>query len=76
MTLTLLVQPDSAPDGTPGYSALCPEIDIASQGETESQARENLREATELFLEEVDPDELARRLAQGARVTSAARFAV
>ncbi len=69
MTLTLLVQPDTAPDGTPGYSALCPEIDIASQGDTEEEARENLREAIELFFEDVDADELARRLESGARVT-------
>lgn len=69
MTLTLLIQPDTAPDGTPGYSALCPEIDIASQGDTEAEARANLREAIELFFEDVDPDELARRVATGARVS-------
>lgn len=70
MTLTLLVQPDTSPDGTgAGYSALCPEIDVASQGDTENEARENLREAIELFFEDVDADELARRLESGARVT-------
>ena len=30
-----------------GYVALCPELDIASQGGTVSEARENLREAIE-----------------------------
>ena len=69
MKLTLLVQPDTAPDGTPGFSALCPELDIASQGETEHEARTNLREALELFFEDADADELTRRLANGARVT-------
>ena len=69
MKLTLLVQPDTAPDGTPGFSALCPELDIASQGETEDEARTNLREALELFFEDTDADELTRRLANGARVT-------
>ncbi len=69
MKLTLLVQPDSAPDGTLGFSSLCPELDIASQGDSETQARENLREALELFFEDADEDEIARRLAKGARVT-------
>ena len=32
-----------------GYVSLCPELDSASQGETIEQARENLREALELF---------------------------
>ena len=33
-----------------GYVSLCPELDIASQGETIEQARENLREALEPVL--------------------------
>lgn len=32
-----------------GYVALCPELDVASEGETVEQARANLAEATELF---------------------------
>ena len=32
-----------------GYAALCPELDIASQGVTVAEARENLKEALELF---------------------------
>lgn len=32
-----------------GYVALCPELDIASQGATVEQARDNLVEALELF---------------------------
>jgi len=70
MTLTLLVQPDTAPDGTdPGFSSLCPELDVASQGDTEEEARANLKEALEFFLEDASPGEIARRLASGARVT-------
>lgn len=69
MTLTLVVQPDITPDGEAGFSSLCPELDIASQGHTEEEARANLREALELFLEDADPEELERRLASGARVT-------
>lgn len=33
------------------YVSKCPELDIASFGETETEARENLQEAIELFLE-------------------------
>jgi predicted RNase H-like HicB family nuclease len=69
MKLTLLVQADTTPDGETGFSALCPELDIASQGPTEDEARENLREALELFLESANPAELQRRLDAGARVT-------
>ncbi len=42
--------------------ALCPELDIASQGETVEAARTNLIEALELFFESADPSEVARRL--------------
>ena len=37
-------------EGT-GYVAICPEIDIASEGETVAEARSNLAEAIELFFE-------------------------
>ncbi len=45
-----------------GYVALCPEIDIASQGDTIEQARKNLQEAVELFFETADPGEVKQRL--------------
>lgn len=35
-----------------GYVSLCPELDIASQGDTIEEARVNLREALELFLKQ------------------------
>ena len=44
------------------YVAPCPELDIASQGETIETARENLREAIELFLETASRQEIAERL--------------
>ena len=44
------------------YVALCPELDVASQGDTVEDARENLREAIELFLEEADAEEVSARL--------------
>jgi predicted RNase H-like HicB family nuclease len=45
-----------------GYVALCPELDIASQGETIAKARSNLQEAVELFFETADPAEVKKRL--------------
>jgi predicted RNase H-like HicB family nuclease len=50
----------TAEDGE--YVALCPELDIASQGETIEAARDNLREALELFFECAPRDEVERRL--------------
>ena len=44
------------------YVALCPEFDIASQGPSIEEARENLREALELFFETADPTEVDARL--------------
>jgi len=45
-----------------GYVALCPELEVASQGDSVEQARENLKEAVELFLETADPSEVQKRL--------------
>lgn len=45
-----------------GYVALCPELDIASQGDTVEEARNNLIEALELFFECADISEIERRL--------------
>jgi predicted RNase H-like HicB family nuclease len=44
-----------------GYVGLCPELDIASQGDTIEAARNNLQEAVELFFETADPTEIERR---------------
>ena len=51
------------------YVALCPELDIASQGQTVETARTNLIEALELFFESADPTEVARRLHSEVFVT-------
>ena len=45
-----------------GYVSLCPELDVASQGDTIEQARENLREALELFFECASREEIDQRL--------------
>ena len=44
-----------------GYVSLCPELDIASQGDTTEEARANLIEALELFFETADTSEIDRR---------------
>jgi predicted RNase H-like HicB family nuclease len=45
-----------------GYVSICPELDIASQGDTIEQARDNLKEALELFFETASPEEIKQRL--------------
>jgi len=35
------------------YVSLCPELDVASQGKTIEEALSNLKEAVELYLEEM-----------------------
>ncbi len=45
-----------------GYVSLCPELDIASQGDTVEEAKANLTEAIELFLESADETEIKSRI--------------
>lgn len=45
-----------------GFCSLCPELDVASQGDTVELALANLKEAVELFLECADPREVETRL--------------
>jgi predicted RNase H-like HicB family nuclease len=52
------------------YVALCPELDIASQGGTLEEATANLREAVALFLETADSREINQRLRSGVFVTT------
>ena len=52
------------------YVALCPELDIASQGTTIEDAKANLKEAVELFLECADADEVRRRTHSGRPVAN------
>jgi predicted RNase H-like HicB family nuclease len=53
-----------------GYVSLCPELDIASQGDTVEEARANLQEAVDLFFETADASEVAERLKPEMYVTS------
>jgi predicted RNase H-like HicB family nuclease len=52
-----------------GYVALCPEVDVASQGDTIGEARANLKEALELFFEMASPEEIESRLHDEVYVT-------
>jgi len=53
-----------------GFVALCPELDVVSQGNTVEEARANLREAVELFLECASPQEIEERLHSEVYVTA------
>jgi len=48
MDLTVVIK-----KGEKQFVALCPELDVVSQGYTLEEAIKNLKEATELFIEEM-----------------------
>ncbi len=52
-----------------GWVSMCPEVDIASQGDSIQDATENLREALALFFETASPEEIAQRLHDEVYVT-------
>jgi len=52
-----------------GFVALCPEVDIASQGSSIEEARTNLIEALTLFFEVAEEVEVSRRLHSEVFVT-------
>jgi predicted RNase H-like HicB family nuclease len=52
-----------------GYVSLCPELDIASQGDSVEEAREGLREALELFFETASKEEIETRLHEEIYIT-------
>ena len=52
-----------------GYVALCPEVDVASQGDSVAEARANLEEALALFFETASAEEVERRLRTEVYVT-------
>jgi predicted RNase H-like HicB family nuclease len=62
------------PEDSGGYVALCPELDIASQGESIDDAVQNLKEAVEGFFEIASREEIESRLdARPFRDSSEAR---
>ena len=56
MYLTAIIEKEGQ-----AFVALCPELDVASQGQSIEEAIYNLREAVELFLECADSAEIADR---------------
>lgn len=52
-----------------GYVSICPELDIASQGDSVEEARSNLVEAVELFIETASASEIKRRLHDDVFIT-------
>ena len=53
------------------YVALCPEVDVASQGDSVDQARANLVEALTLFFETASDEEIRERLHGEVYITEA-----
>ncbi len=66
MELTAIIK-----KGEKQFVALCPEIDVVSQGHTVETALKNLKEAVELYIEEIGlPEEI------DSKDTFVARFEV
>lgn len=70
MKLTCVITPDELYGGESGYVSQCPELGIASQGETIEEARAMLQEALELFLEVASPSEIEQRLQRNTGMVS------
>ena len=49
------------------YVAECPEVGTVSQGSTIEEAIEKLKEATELYLDEIPPDDFSRSFVIGLK---------
>ena len=64
MKLTALIEREGD-----GYVSLCAELEIASQGDTIETARDNLREALELFFESASAQEIKHRLRKEVFIT-------
>ncbi len=64
MTFSAVLNPEGD-----GYVSFCPEMDIASQGDTVDEALANLKEALEGFFETASAEEVQRRLKKPALFT-------
>ncbi len=60
VTLSAVLTPEDS-----GYVAFCPELDIASQGESIDEALANLKEAVEGFFETASSNEVETRSGLG-----------
>ena len=70
MRMTAVITCETFSDGSPAYVARCPELGITSQGTTIEDARTNLQEAIEGFLEVAATDEIKSALQEGARAVA------
>ncbi len=52
------------------YVALCPELDVASQGNNVEEAKQNLQEAIELLFEHASENEIKLRLKSDVFITN------
>lgn len=64
MKLTGIIQKEGS-----GYVSVCPELDVASQGDTVDEAKANLIEAVQLFLEMASSTEIEERMNLDTHVT-------
>lgn len=64
MKLTVIIEREEN-----GYIALCPELDIASQGDDMPAARASLQKAVEMFLDSASTEEVGERLAREIFIT-------
>ena len=64
MSFTAIIEREGA-----SFAALCPELDVASQGDSVEEARANLGEAIAHLLESGDPAEVEARLHREVIVT-------
>lgn len=64
MQFTVIIKRDGG-----GYVSFCPELDITSRGASVQDARENLREALELFYQTASAAEIDQRLQEEVYIT-------
>ena len=58
---SIRITADLIPEEEGGFTVYCPEFDIYTQGDSEQECLENLREAAELHLEALgDPSKIRR----------------
>lgn len=50
---TIRLTAELIPEEEGGFTVYCPELDIYTQGETEAECLDNLREAAQLHMEEL-----------------------
>jgi len=65
----IMITAELFPEDEGGYTVYCPELDIYTQGEDVEDALANLREAAQLHIEEVGPQNLKLRKVERQELT-------